>query len=1199
MKIFKDLRAVILSTACLVGCTLNLHAQANLTLSSPNTSGTYSASNSITLANGFTTAPGQTLHAFINPLAVNCVPLASTPSAGQNYIATHTLRVDGITNPSTIPLLDVCQVMQTIKYMDGLGRLLQTVQTKGGANADKDVVIPNAYDVFGREGTKYLPYAATGTSGSLRTTAFADQATYYSPATSIPGVVRTLQPYSQIFAEFSPLNRPLETGAPGTDWQPGNGHTVKTITTLNDNVAFNAGNTLGSRQVVFYAASVNTDGSRTLTNSSTYADGELTVTITKDENWTPTLGCIGTTETYTDKENHVILKRIYNSITSGVQMLSTYYVYDDFGDLAFVLPPKAEPDAGLTSSANQPILDNLGYQYQYDELGRVTKKKLPGKGWEYTVYNVLDQPVATQDANQRANNQWIITKYDGQGRVAITGIWNNGNTTITPESLKTLVYAQTTKWETKDNTQIYGYTLTNTYPTSLNTILSVNYYDDYNITGLPYDHHTENSQMVTGLLTASKVNILGTNDMLWTVNYYDDKGRMAHVYTQHYLGGTASLNTANYDHIVNTYDFTNAITNTTRTHYTTVGGTTPAVTIANTYVYDHMGRKRQSFEQINNGINTLISQNDFNDIGQEYIKHLHSTDNGTTFLQAATYNYNERGWLTSSTTDGNLFNLSLNYNNSGTGIIQQWNGNISTMVYNVHNPSSATHQFTYTYDALNRLTIATSTGNNLNEAITYDKMGNITALIRGGSGAANLSYTYANSDQSNQLVTVSNTLGAGLSYGYDPNGNATTDGKISNTKTFIYNILNLPSNLSQGGATIANYIYDGTGTKRRTTSTADGTWDYINGIIYHNNTISFISTEEGRAIPNGGTYKYQYNLKDHLGNVRVSMDANGVLQEDEYYAFGLRNGLFDSSNDNRYLYNGKEILKDLDKQYDYGARFYDPVIARWGHIDPKAELYFNWSPYNYALNTPTNAIDPNGHLVIFIAGQNSGNGASHQYWSDKNGAFDWEVQWHFNDLKPAKYYDGADGGWLNTATSLFDQFATGGLNGHGNLFSSDRYEAGKKQGGIDAEAIITSLNKSGGVITESLKIVSHSMGGAYAKGFIHAIVQWAINHPDQSNGLKISEFDFDPLQGAELRAIEGVHTEQYTHNAKKHGVHDPMNRIADGKQQGLNNDQGKKDRNSYTEDPLKTDHSIMTFINNINQLEEGTYVFQDGEWVKQ
>jgi len=187
--------------------------------------------------------------------------------------------------------------------------------------------------------------------------------------------------------------------------------------------------------------------------------------------------------------------------------------------------------------------------------------------------------------------------------------------------------------------------------------------------------------------------------------------------------------------------------------------------------------------------------------------------------------------------------------------------------------------FSYTYDRLNRLTNAAA-GNNLDEAISYDVMGNITSLTCDNFGTNN--YTGYNG---NRLTAISGFTNS--NYGYDANGNLTSDSQKN--ITLGYNFLNLPQTVS--GSQNLTYTYNAAGEKLQK-QVGGTTTNYIDGIQYTNNSIDFIQTEEGLARRNGNSYNYEYNLSDHLGNVRVTFYQNPTTNQLEVFSAMIIHHLF-------------------------------------------------------------------------------------------------------------------------------------------------------------------------------------------------------------------------------------------------------------------------------------------------------------------
>jgi hypothetical protein len=208
--------------------------------------------------------------------------------------------------------------------------------------------------------------------------------------------------------------------------------------------------------------------------------------------------------------------------------------------------------------------------------------------------------VYSRDAVLAGNGRWLFNKYDAFGRTIITGLYGGYNSRA---ELQSTLDVQTVLWESRSSTDPSGTGYTSScqpVPLSIVEYHTISYFDDYAIPGIPYQP-SGYSPMLKGLPTASRVKVLGSADQwLWTVQCYDDYGRVVRSWSQHHLGGT--------DITDNTYNFDGSLKGSTRSHSKGMATTT----IATTYSYDHMGRPTTTTHSINGAAPTTISENVYN-----------------------------------------------------------------------------------------------------------------------------------------------------------------------------------------------------------------------------------------------------------------------------------------------------------------------------------------------------------------------------------------------------------------------------------------------------------------------------------------------------------------------------------------------------------------------------------------------------------
>ncbi|MCD8413257.1 DUF6443 domain-containing protein [Tenacibaculum finnmarkense] len=1007
----------------------------------------------------------------------------SAQTTTENYVLSKTYK-----KASTSPITgnDQNKVSTTIQYFDGLGRPKQSISVQAGGNSE-DIINHTEYDALGRQVKEYLPYSKATQNGAISTGNIASEIQGYYKAKypeDFSNVNLPTNSYSEKEFDGSPLNRVLKQAGPGQDWRLNGGHGIEFDYQTNID-----------GEVTLFGVTTNFSNATytpTLTGGNdTYLAGQLYKIITKDENYTEVTGKLHTTEEFKNKQGQVVLKRTYALINSIERAHDTYYVYDDYGNLTYVLPPKANSVSSVNTLKNiKNQLNDLCYQYTYDYRNRLVEKQIPGKGKEVIIYDRLDRPVLTQDAIQKSQNKWLFTKYDILGRVVYTGIYTRARyidrvrmqTHFNNNNVAVKMY----ETALKITGTLGNYYSNLNFPSTGIEVLTVNYYDDYtfnslttatsaNYYGIPFTRNTK------GLPTGSKVKVLGENKWITTISHYDEKSRPVYVYSKNDYLGTIDISESKLN------DFTGILLESRTTH---IKSGKTIVTI-DSFTYDHMNRLLSQKQCIgdetltgcgdeanstnlvlskkmilntsktivdNNSITLkpgfhvkatlgksvsfsisednaeLITSNTYDDLGQLISKKVGNKEASP--LQTVDYKYNIRGWLKNinqdSLNDNDLFNFSLKYNDPTSGTTL-FNGNISQTSWNTLSQDKSTKTYTYDYDALNRIKSGTGVlGSKYDvSGIKYDKNGNIKTLIRKGhinidadvfGTMDNLVYSYDNGNKLHSVTDKGNDSygfkdgnssdniynNRNDDYKYDVNGNMISDANKGITN-ITYNHLNLPKRVTFNNSNQIEYSYDATGVKQIKTvkeknggNTISTQTAYAGNFIYHkldnggllspdatapvfkleffNHPEGYVSPLDANDLSKGFKYIYQY--KDHLGNVRLSYtdnDNNGVIdasseivEESNYYPFGLKykgyNGNVSSlgnSTAQKFGFGGKELNDDLVggnnlNWHDFGARSYDAALGRWMNLDPLAEKMRRHSPYNYAFNNPIYFIDPDG-----------------------------------------------------------------------------------------------------------------------------------------------------------------------------------------------------------------------------------------------
>lgn len=761
-------------------------------------------------------------------------------------------------------------------------------------------------------------------------------------------------PYTVI--QYDALGREVYSCGPGSDWHHGDRHTAHAY-------GLNA-----ARSVKMYTTP--TSGNSLTNTGRYYPAGTLRVETVTDEDG-------HRLQVFTDRLGRKVLER------RGTDN-DTYFVYNDFGQLRFVLSPQYQQQGNKALYA---------YEYRYDGSGRVVKKILPGCEYIQYWYDKGDRLMFMQDARLRTRGRYRFYFYDKQGRLAVQGTCTDCNRGD---------YYGFVKYNTAAaglcNT---GYVLEKSNAvTGQLELEACNYYDDYgflNGTLLSDSGHkteltVQNTASACGNLTGH-VTLLSDGTLGYQALYYDDKGQLVETRTTFPDDRLLKEQT--------TYSFTGKPL-TVRQELRQTGSIVKSVTQTNTYGVHNDMLKTVSLT-VGSGTPQTVATYTYDGIGRRT-----AVQRGGS-AGTVNYAYNVRNWVTAISSPDLTERL---YYTDGPGTAC-YSGNVSSMTWKTSN-ETVTRGYRLSYDNLSRLTNAAyGEGNDISgnagrydeKVVTYNRNGAPTRLQRSGkkqNGTYGLVDDLSLAYDGNRLQQVSDAAPAvlysgnfgftdntvsttGVEYGYDGCGSLVWDAN-KGVSHIGYDLSGMPRRIQFSAGHTTEYVYDADGRKLRTvhrtavpnmsvplnsTVELDATntlgkdsTDYVGSFILRQGQLDKYLFDGGYVTFSGATPQFHYYGKDHLGNNRTVVNSNGTVEQvTHYYPFGgIMGDITYNASTQEYKYNGKEFdhTHGLD-WYDYGARNYDAALGQWNGVDRLAEKYPYISPYSYCGNDPIDNIDIDGN----------------------------------------------------------------------------------------------------------------------------------------------------------------------------------------------------------------------------------------------